>query len=256
MSPSLITGLILGGLFLLIAIGYINHIVERSKLEKARLRADLGDRIRRCATLSDALPGQMMSGPLKLALSRLELQLCEQLQPIDRQNALLRQRIETLRAEVAKGDAIEVGNAPQSISSEAKAKEVRFQLEDLSAQMTHAAKQGLMDTVEAKRWLRECQRLAVMLNIEFLSNTGKIALERQQPRQARLAFERAVQFIRKQPQPAPFDAQLKRLEAQLEQANAMVLQHNTPQQNEPSELNEGLDGLDDDDLWKKKNIYE
>ncbi len=41
MSPLLITALIIGGIALLIAIGYINHVVENSKLEKARLKAEL-----------------------------------------------------------------------------------------------------------------------------------------------------------------------------------------------------------------------
>lgn len=47
MSPLLITALIIGGIALLIAIGYINHVVENSKLEKARLKAELNDRVRR-----------------------------------------------------------------------------------------------------------------------------------------------------------------------------------------------------------------
>ncbi|WP_028239119.1 hypothetical protein [Stutzerimonas azotifigens] len=256
MSPILITGLVLGGLFLLVAIGYINHIVERNRLEKARLRADLNDRIRRCANLSGSLPGQMMSPPLKQALTRLELQLAERLQSLDRQDAKLRQRIADLQAELAKGDGAEMRNPPQPIMSEARAKEVRFMLEDLSAQITHAAKQGLMDQNEAKRWMRECQRLSVMLHIELFGNVGKAALEQGQPRQARLAFERAVQFIRKQPDPAPFQAQLKRLEAQLAHTNALVLEQGAPQADEPSALTDGLKEFDDEDIWKKKNIYE
>ena len=55
MSPLLITALIIGGIALLIAIGYINHVVENSKLEKARLKAELNDRVRRCAQISESL---------------------------------------------------------------------------------------------------------------------------------------------------------------------------------------------------------
>lgn len=63
MSPLVITLLIVVGIVILIVIGYVNHMVENSKLEKARLKADLSDRIRRCADLSETLPGQMVSPP-------------------------------------------------------------------------------------------------------------------------------------------------------------------------------------------------
>ncbi len=61
MSPLVITLLIVGGIFILIAIAYINHMVEQSKLKKARLKADLNDRLRRCADLSESMPGQLMT---------------------------------------------------------------------------------------------------------------------------------------------------------------------------------------------------
>ena len=70
-SPLVITLLIVAGIFILIAIAYINHMLESSKLEKARLKADLIDRTRRNRSVSDNLPGQLMTPALKLLLSRL-----------------------------------------------------------------------------------------------------------------------------------------------------------------------------------------
>ena len=70
-----------------------------------------------------------------------------------------------------------------------------------------------------------------------------------------LAFERGVQYLRKQPDPTPYQTQLRRFEEQLARANAMVLNNSAPIAEEPSQLTEGLKGLEDDD-WKKKNIYD
>lgn len=56
MSPLLITALIIGGIALLIAIGYINHVVENSKLEKARLKAELNDWVRAARRFPRAFP--------------------------------------------------------------------------------------------------------------------------------------------------------------------------------------------------------
>lgn len=74
--------------------------------------------------------------------------------------------------------------------------------------------------------------------------------------QARLAFERGAQYLRKQPELARYQAELQQMEAQLARANAMVLNNSQPASEEPSELNEGLKALDADDLWKKKNVYD
>lgn len=255
MSPLMITGLILAGVFLLVGIVYTIQIVEKGNLEKARKRADLTDRCNRCAKLSDGLPGQMVTPALKLLLTRLELSLSERLQPLDKGNDKLASRIQSLRADVAKGEAIEVRNPPRQILTEAQAKESRFMLEDLHAQIVRATKEGMLGQAEAKRWVQDIQRMLAILHIEFFTGLGKLALQQNQPQRARLAFERGIQHIRRQSAQAPYQAQLKQLEALLEHSNALVLKTELPKADEPSELTEGMKAFDDDDLWKKNNVY-
>ncbi|MFV3411760.1 hypothetical protein ACQCLI_15465 [Pseudomonas nitroreducens] len=256
MSPIVITVLVLVGIALLVAIGYINHLVENRKLEQARLKADLSDRCRRCADVSESLPGQFMSPALKLLLSGFELKLGERLLAVDKQNAALRQRLEELRGLVAKGDSIPVKNAPQPILTEAKAKDVRFLFEALHAQLTRCAQDNMLPQAEAKKWVKEIRHLLTLLHIEFFGNLGQQALQQGQPRQARLAFERGAQYLHKQPEIGRYQAQLKHMEAQLAHANALVLETSQPVPDEPSELGDGLKALDEDDIWKKKNLYD
>lgn len=255
MSPLVITLLIVGGIALLIVIAYVNHMVENSKLEKARQKADLNDRIRRCLDVSEKMPGQLMSAALKLLLSRLQLQLSERLLPLDKGNVGLKGRIDELKALVARGESIPVNNAPQPILNEAKAKDVRYLLENLHALITGSAQIGLLPANEGKHWLQQIRQMLVQLHIEFFGNLGQQALQQNQPGQARLAFERGVQYLRKQPEPALYQTQLKHFEQQLASANALVLDKVQPSADAPSELTEGLKNLDDDD-WKKKNIYD
>ncbi len=256
MSPLVITLLIVVGIVILIVIGYINHVVENSKLDKARRKADLGDRIRRCADLSETLPGQMVSPALKLLLTRLQLQLGERLQQVDKSDKDLKVRLDQLRSLAGQGESIPVANPPQKIQTEAKAKEIRFQLETLHGQVSRAAQDGLLPAAEAKNWARDIRDMLVQLHVEFFTNLGLQAVQENQPRQARLAFERGVQYLQKQPEPARYQNPLQQLKAQLARANALVLENAQPTANEPSELTEGLKSLDDDDIWKKKNIYD
>lgn len=254
MSALVITILIVGGIALLMLIAYANQAVENNKLEKARQRADLLDRIRRCQNISERMPGQLMTPQLKLLLSKLQLQLNERLLPLDKKNTELHSEIATLKTEVAKGESIAVKNPPQPIANEAKAKDIRFLLENLHALITGSVQNGLLPANEGKHWLKQIRQMLVQVHIEFFSTLGQTALQQNHPGQARLAFERGVQYLRKQPDPVPYQAQLKRFEEQLARANALVLNRNVPSADEPSQLTEGLKDLEDD--WKKKNIYD
>ncbi|WP_277372090.1 hypothetical protein [Pseudomonas sp. AA-38] len=254
MSPLVITLLIVIGIALLMIIAYINHAVEKSKLDKARQRADLIDRIRRCQDVSERIPGQLMSPRLKLLLCQLQLQLSERLQSVDKHNANLAGEIDALRALAVQGESIAVKNPPLPILNEAKAKEVRYVLENLQALITGAVQINLIPVNDGKQWMRQIRQMLVQVYIECFNNLGQSALQQGRPGQARLAFERAVQYLRKQPEPALYQTQLKRFEEQLARANAMVLDNPPPAEDEPSELTEGLKGLEED--WKKKNIYD
>lgn len=257
MSTVLISILVVAGVCILLAIGYINHIVENNRLEKARVKADLSDRLRRCELLAEALPGQMMSPPLKALLYRLQLHYCQGLLNQDKRNAELQQRTSQLQAEVAKGDAVNVGNPLQKISNEAVAKDVSFQLESLEAHITYAAQKRLLNAEDARRWQAEIRQMTVLMNIELFTSLGQTALQQNHPGQARLAFERGVQYLRKVQSQGQgrYQQALQLFEAQLERANALVLQSSSLSP-ESSELNEGLKQLDSEELWKKKTIYD
>lgn len=256
MTPSMITLLVVAGIALLIAIGYMNHVAENNKLEKARLKVELNDRIRRCSEVNETFPGQLMSPALKLLLTRLELNANQRLLHLDKSSAALKARIQELNGLIGQGESIPVNNPPGPILTEAKAKDVRFLLETLHGQITRAVHDGFLPANEAKRWIREIRHLLVVLHIEFFNNIGQLALQQNQPGQARLAFERGVQYLRKQPEPALYSEQLKGLEALLERANAMVLSKLEPAKNEVNELTEGLKTTEAEADWKKKVIYD
>lgn len=256
MTPLMITLLVLAGIAILIAIGYMNHVVENNKLERARTRVELNDRLRRCGEITETFPGQLMSPALKLLLTRLELNVNQRLLGLDKSNAALKARITELGALVAQGESIPVNNPPTPIQTEAKAKDVRFLLEALHGQVTRAAQDGFLPANEAKHWIREIRHILVLLHIEFFNNLGQHALQQGQPGQARLAFERGVQYLRKQPEPVVYSAQLQLLEKQLARANSMVLTHIQPTDDDVNELTEGLKVVDADADWKKKAIYD
>ena len=256
MTPLMITLLVIAGIAILIAIGYMNHVVENNKLEKQRTVIELNDRLRRCGEITETFPGQFMTPALKLLLTRLELNVNQRLLNLNKTSAAHKARITELSALVAQGESIPVNNPPTPIQTEAKAKDVRFLLEALHGQVTRAAQDGFLPANEAKHWIKEIRHILVLLHIEFFNNLGQHALQQGQPGQARLAFERGAQYLRKQPEPVLYSAQLQQLEAQLARTNATVLANSQQTIEEASELTEGMKEVEADAEWKKKVIYD
>ncbi|MEB0075995.1 hypothetical protein QN386_08915 [Pseudomonas sp. CCI3.2] len=254
MTPLIITLLVIAGIAILIAIGFLNHVAENKKLERARLRVELTDRLRRCGEITETFPGQLMTPSLKLLLTRLELNVNARLQALNRSGSAFRERIAELTALIDLGDQIPINNPPSPIQTEAKAKDVRFLLEALHGQITRAAHDGFLPTTEAKQWVKQIRHLMVILHIEFFNNLGQHALALEQPGQARLAFERGVQYLRKQPEPALYHEQLTYLEKLLARCNSMVLAETAAVEGEENVLTDGLK-IDDAD-WKKKVAYD
>ena len=256
MTPLMITLLVVAGIALLIAIGYMNHVVENNKLEKARTKVELNDRMRRCGELTETFPGQLMTPALKLLMTRLEMNACQRLLNLDKTNSAVKARLDELSALAAQGESIPVNNPPAPILTEAKAKDVRFLLEALHGQITRAAQDGFLPSNEAKRWIREVRHILVLLHIEFFNNLGQQSLQQNQPGQARLAFERGVQYLRKQQDPQMYAEQLQYLEKLLARANAQVMDKIAPVEGEENQLTAGLKDVEADADWKKKVIYD
>jgi hypothetical protein len=254
-TPLLIALLIMAGIALLIVIGYLNNVVENGKLERARLKVELADRLRRCSEITETFPGQFVKPPLKLLLTRLELNLNQRQLAIDKHDPALQARIAELQGLIDLGEQIPVNNPPNPIQTEAKAKDVRFLLEALHNQVTRAAQEGFLPANEAKHWIKEIRHILVLLHIEFFNNLGQQALQKSQPSQARLAFERGVQYLRKQPEPKVYEEQLTYFEKLLARCNAQVQDQMAPAQGEHNQLTDGLK-TDEEETWKKKVVYD
>lgn len=256
MSPLVITILVVSGIGLLIAIAYCNHWVERKKLETSRRTSELNDRIQRCSGLSDALPGQLMSADLKLMLSRLQLHFVNQLLLLDKKNQGAISRKQALTQQLSLGQDIVLNNPLQAINSEPRGNEVRQQLENLHTLILRSAKDGALSAQEAKHWQGEVQHLLAQMHIELFSSIGRLALQNGQPGRARRAFEQGVQMLHKQPSPERYQRAIEKLQAQLDQANSQLVETSPAPLAEDSELNAGLKGLETEEDWKKKSIYD
>ncbi|MFD1701192.1 hypothetical protein ACFSB1_17820 [Halopseudomonas phragmitis] len=255
MSPLLIGALVIGGLLILISIGFINHSLERARLERARQVADLNARLNVCDTVSIQLPGQFMSPELKSLLLRLEVQLLEQLVKVDRKNDSPGKRLDSTRQQLSSAEP-EINNPPLKVTSEAQAKDVRLMLENLHKLLTQAHKDGLIDKPALQRWSAQIRQFLINTALELFQSLAEQAMRQGKPRLAKLQYERAISYLQKHNNPA-YTEHLQRLKHQHQQAEQLAAQHEHTSSDDNTELAAGLKAMEEsDEAWKKKAVYD
>lgn len=257
MSSTTVFVFIALGIVVLIFIVSLNNMLEKNKLNKARRKAELIDRQRRCSTLSETLPSQLISVELKQLLHRIELPMLEELTRVDVRNTNYQKRIDDVRQMLAQGNALAVNNLQLAINSDAQIKEVRFQLESLEAQIIRAVEDKVIPVAEGKQWLEHIRQLLVRIYIDYFSALGRDFLQKKRANQARLVFERALQFLKKQKNADQYQQPLREFESLLKEAQNLTVELAQPQSDDLSELTAALVQEDEHEAeWKKKHIYD
>lgn len=256
MSSAFIVALVVVGIFALIILGYLNNQYEKKKLEQARRRSALVDRQMRLATLSEGLPPQYLTATIKQGLHELELGFINELLKLDDSQIKLQARGEELRERISLGTAYRLPGEKLSLHSEEQVKEIRFQLESLHAQLKRAIQDGAVPVNTGRQWLAHLQEQLINLYLDFFHASGQNHLQRGQARQARLVFERAVGLIKRQKNLQPFTERLQVFDTLLQKTNAIVMAHDQSAASQASELSASMAEAEDDDLWKKKQMYD
>ncbi len=255
MSPLLIGSLVAGGLVILLAIGFISHTLERSRLERARQIAELRSRLRYCDSVAAQLPGQFMSPELKSVLLTMQQNLLDKLQKLDRKESRYAGQLEDIQQQLASGE-LKIDNPPVSLANEEQAREARLQLENLHKLLTQASKEGQIDKAALQQWSARIQQYLVTTALELFQSLARQGMQQGKPRVAKLQYERAIAYLQKQNDPA-YAEHLVRLRVQLRDAEHAVMRSEQTTTTDSSELVAGLDALEqDDDAWKKKAVYD
>lgn len=255
MSPTLIAALVLGGLIILICIGFLNQALERSRLERARTLAELQARVSRCASISYDLPGQFMSAELKTQLLQIEAILLERLIKLDGKNVNHADQLSDVRQQLSKGEP-RIANAPLVITDEAAAQQAKQVLGDLLQLFEQSRRDGVMDSTTFQRWSQLLNQHLLQTTLTMYQAVANAAMQAGKPRVAKLQYERAIAYLNKQQHPDS-GGQLAVFRQLLANAEQIAARTELAAETTTSELSAGVEALEEDDeAWKKKTIYD
>lgn len=253
MSTTLIVALVVGGLVLVIGLGFFSQAMERARLERARALAELQARWNHCNSLNNSLPGQFMTVELKQQLLKVELNLLERLSKLDPRNNRAAVQLTEVRQQLSQTE-LRVNNAPVTINTETAALEVRRQLSELLRLFDLARRDAVLDDGAYQRWSKYIGQYQQQATLNMHRALAEVAMQQGKPRVAKLQYERAVDYLSKQSSGVNAEqmAIFRQLLLQAEQTAAQM------EQNIPgTELSEGVQALEEDDqAWRKKAIYD
>lgn len=253
MSTMLIIALVVGGLMIVVSLGFFSQALERARLERARALAELQARWRHCNSINTGLPRQFMSVELKKLLLKVEISLLERLVKLEPGNARHGVALTDVRQLLSK-DEPAIANPAVSITNDAAAKAVRRQLADLLQLLDQARADGLLDNAAFLRWSQQIRAHQAETTLNMYRTLAEHAMREGKPRVAKLQYERAVAYLTKHPGSAQADqmAVFRQLLIQAEQT-AVKMEQGAP----GTVLSEGVQALEEDDqAWRKKALYD
>ena len=253
MSTTLIVALVIGGLVIVVSLGFFSQALERARLERARALAELQARWSHCNNINTALPRQFMSPELKKTLLEVEASLLARLLKLDPRNARHGVAQTEVRQLLSK-DAPAINNTALNINSDAAAQTVRRQLADLLQILDLARVDGLLDNSTFARWRQQIRAHQAETTLNMYRTLAEHAMGEGKPRVAKLQYERAVAYLTKHPDSAQAEqmAIFRQLLIQAEQVAAKM------EQAAPGAiLSDGVQALEEDDqAWRKKALYD
>jgi len=254
-SPLLIGALVAGGVVILISIGFISHAMERARIERARLSAELTARVNVCSGIANQLPGQFMSPDLKKLLLHIEIFLLEKLLRLDRKHVRAQDMLDSAERQLRAPEA-QIANPPVKIDSQMRAKEVKEQLENLNNLLHQAHRDGLLDKAGLMEWSNQISQHLVTTAIQMFQVMAEEGMRQGKPRVAKLQYERAISYLNSLQNPA-YASQIERFRQLLQMATDATVQMEQSATAQSSELSAGLQELEQtDESWKKKSVYD
>ena len=257
MSTTMITIIIFSAIILSITAIYISQAKERSRAEKIRRTNICNGRYQRMQQLLHELPPQYLNNELRIMIAQ---------RSVETLNELLKISSSPRHAEYLNSDLDYLKqlkeNSPKfpavKITTEAKAKEVRDNLEMLQRFIESQLKNKQLPAANAKIYhdhitLSICQSKADLFNARAQAAKSKPRVAIHNYHCAIDAFESLI----KNPQAAKiiqeYKIKIKQLEAEADQ-NIPKAPENT--ENTESENTEWDSFLEDKDTWQKKNNYD
>lgn len=171
MRPELLGGLILSGVGVLTLIAYLNHRLERARLERIRALAAAGMQIQRCWRIIDAVPSPYLPAALRKVLAAVMGHMVDHGLELDANNPFFREheiRVQRFRETMDRDDPLQL----RPSLSPADRKTVTQLLKDTKRLAAEASGRSLISRDELQNSQTLVDALLMRIMVDHLKMNG------------------------------------------------------------------------------------
>ncbi|RDH44579.1 hypothetical protein [Zooshikella ganghwensis] len=262
-SPITITAAILVFVIILIGAAYAYHSAENAKIEKSRKASMFSNRIRRIEEVMSTLPLPYLGHGLGEFLISEKLDALESIKSLSMKdhNSSIEERIANTKGEMAEfmDKIVQEQHKSVNITSEAQAQQLHNTFHECHRLVLASFKSSRISKVDASKLINYIKERLIIITYELFSYSAYNAQQAEKYTLAIHYYERAIDELRKHNASHTYDEYIQKIKnriAHAEEQQKAQTSLETPE-NQSSSLVSKLDELvDEDETWKKKNVYD
>lgn len=258
MSTAVIVGIVIVGLFILVAIAVTMQTIEKNNKEKRRLETALNSRAKNFQYMLDHFPEGFLGRDLQVLVCKCLLEVYEQLRGLDSSNKTYSKLTDQTKARLEQCKSKGAGSNAAPLTDAQQIKDIQELLSSLFNFIAKLAASKRVSAKEAQVYSLQIRRLTVKASVDGLKHIIAGAIQGGKHRLAIHNLQMCVDKMKKENNDQFYNAEIAEC-----QAKATELQNELDQQSpapKKAETDESADEWDkvskEDETWKKKAIYD
>jgi len=258
MSSVIILGVVLSLALGLIFIVYSKQSAEKRRIEHIRHLRALGDRARNLMFLMEEIPAHYLDQNMRVFLARSIVELFQQQYDAEQDSKVAKHLENANRMLEFASNNKNVSTVP--VTDIQTANNVRRNLKMLHKHITVQYQEKKISHAVAQGFLKQLRKAFAQTIIEVYVSSGKKAERESKPKIAALHYRRVISEMGKNNQSGDYTDQIlavkKRIDALDEAANKQEQQERLEGQKSDQLTTELEKMVEEEDQWKKKQVYD
>ena len=263
MSSIYIAGIIVALLVCAVCYAMIAQNLEKKRKQKQRVLSALQVRSRNFKYMLSGFPPDFLTKELTILVYRCLVDVCEQLAKLDPSVNTYVEELQLYSSQMEEAKRKPARDKTKPLQNPQQVKEVRNHLEDLNKFIHQLEKRGTISSAQVENYSRQIKQLVIQMSVDSYLMNARQSEESDKARLAVHYYTLARKLLVRENATGAFQAQVAEINNAISQLE-MKLKEEEPEYEESElehaqkeEAQEAWDKFsEDDDLWKKKRIYD
>lgn len=249
-------------LALLVSYAFISQTLQQKREQRKRLMAALNAQVRSFKFMLDGCPDNFLTKELKVLVLKSLIDASEQLLALKPDENNYKQDIQLYNNMLSESLRAPPTQKTVQLDSAQQIKEAKMSLESLHKFVFKLEEHKKLNRAQADTHRTQIKQLVLQVTVDGYILQGKQAIQNDKTKLAAHYFDLSIKLLAREGKPGVFEnriAQLKEVHAELMEQLAEEMPEIAQAEGEsPSEVEEEWDAFqkEDDDFWKKKNVYD